>query len=222
MSLACQLEPEMTGRCACSCVIVLSLLQAPVFAAATLWTEITVRVYDNTGATEAERRPSLKVAASIVSAASVELLWKTCAEPAVPASGDRRPSGCEKPLAPGELTLRIVRSGIVADAARRALPLGDAMIDAQAKHGVLATVYIDRVTRMAEQAGVDVHELLGRTIAHELGHLLMATGAHGPHGLMRPVWSQSEIRRRQMDDWVFRPREIAAIKARTPLLRASR
>jgi len=38
------------------------------------------------------------------------------------------------------------------------------------------------------------------------------------------VWSQSEIRRRQIDDWMFRPREIAAIKARTQALslRASR
>ena len=58
----------MTGRCACSCVIVMAVLHVRMFAAETLWTEVTVRVYDNTGATEAERRPSLKMAASIVSA----------------------------------------------------------------------------------------------------------------------------------------------------------
>jgi hypothetical protein len=68
---------------------------------------------------------------------------------------------------------------------------------------------------MAERTGVDAHALLGRAIAHELGHLLMATSAHGPNGLMRPVWSQSEIRSRQIDDWIFRPREIAAIRARS-------
>jgi len=213
----------MTGRCACSCVIAMSLLHVPMFAAETLWTEVTVRVYDSTGATEAERWPSLRVAASIVSGASVELLWKTCAQPAAPAPSALRQSSCEKPLAPGELAVRIVRSGIVVDT-RSALPLGDAMIDPHTRSGVLATVYIDRVTWMAEQAGVDVHALLGRAIAHELGHLLMATGAHGSNGLMRPVWSQSEIRRRQLDDWIFRPREIAAIKARTLALfmRASR
>jgi len=83
---------------------------------------------------------------------------------------------------------------------------------------VLATIYLDRVNWMAEQTGVDARALLGRAIAHELGHLLMATGAHGPNGLMRPVWSQSEIRRRQIDDWIFRPREIAAIKARAQAL----
>jgi hypothetical protein len=216
----------MTGRFALSCVVVMSLLQVPAFAAETLWTEITVRVYDNTGATESERRPSLTLAASIVSVASVELLWKTCTEPAVAATSSnvRRPSSCDRPLAPGELAVRIIRSGVVADNKQRQLPLGDAMINSHTGNGVLATVYIDRVNWMAEQAGIDASALLGRAIAHELGHLLMATGAHSVNGLMRPVWSLSEIRRQENGDWVFRPREIAAIKARahTPLLLASR
>lgn len=217
------LEPVMTGRCACSCVVVMSLLHVPAFAAETLFTEVTVRVYDNTGATDDERRPSLKIAASIVSAASVELLWKTCTEPARPAMSTNR-SACETPLAPGELAVRILRSGAVQDGTRGEMPLGDATMNSQTGKGVLATIYIDRVNWMAEQAGVDAGALLGRAIAHELGHLLMATGVHGSKGLMRPVWSQSEIRRRHFDDWIFRPREIAAIKARTqaPLLRASR
>ena len=214
------LEPVMTGRCACSCVVVMSLLHMPAFAAETLFTEVTVRVYDNTGATDDERRPSLKIAASIVSAAAVELLWITCTEPARLAMSTNK-SACETPLAPGELAVRIVRSGVVGT--RGELPLGDATMNSQTGKGVLATIYIDRVNWMAEQAGVDAGALLGRAIAHELGHLLMATGVHGSNGLMRPVWSQSEIRRRQIDDWIFRPREIAAIKARTQalLLRAS-
>jgi hypothetical protein len=75
-------------------------------------------------------------------------------------------------------------------------------------------VYADRVDWMAKRTGVPPPELLGRAIAHELGHLLMATSAHATHGLMRPVWSQSEVRRRRTSDWSFEPREIAAIRAR--------
>jgi hypothetical protein len=219
------LEPVMFGRRACSCVVVMSMLHVPAFAAETLFTEVTVRVYDNTGATVAERRLSLEIAASIVSAASVKLRWKSCAEPGrLAPTNTRDRSACEMPLAPGELVVRIVRSAVVRDGTRRELPLGDATMNSQTGKGVLATIYIDRVNWMAEQAGVDAGALLGRAIAHELGHLLMATGAHGSKGLMRPVWSQSEIRRRQIDDWIFRPREIATIKARTQalLLRASR
>lgn len=216
----------MTGRCALSLVVVMSSFQLPALAAETLFTEVTVRVYDNTGATDAERRPSLRVAASIVSAASVELLWHSCTEPAGAAalSDLRRSRACDTPLAPGELALRIVHAGAVDDGSRHVLPLGDAMINSQTGGGVLATVYVDRVTWMAERSGIDARALLGRAIAHELGHLLMATGTHGPNGLMRPVWSQSEIRRRQVNDWIFRPPEIAAIKARMQMrfLRASR
>ena len=218
------LEPVMTGRCSCSCVVVMSLLHVPAFAAETLFTEVTVRVYDNTGATEGERRPSLEIAASIVSAASVELLWKTCTEPArlqcPPTLVVRAPARCRSPR---ESSLSESCAPVVEDGTRRELPLGDATMNSQTGKGVLATIYIDRVNWMAEQTGVDAGALLGRAIAHELGHLLMATGAHGSNGLMRPVWSQSEIRRRQIDDWIFRPREIAAIKARTQalLLRAS-
>jgi hypothetical protein len=93
-------------------------------------------------------------------------------------------------------------------------PLGEALIDTRARAGVLATVYVDRVNWLAARTGVDRDELLGRAIAHELGHLLMGTSTHGTTGLMRPVWSPSDVRRRESGDWSFEPQEIAAIKAR--------
>ena len=142
----------MISRSTLSLVVVMSSLQMPASAAETLFTEVTVRVYDNTGATDAERRPSLIVAASIVSAASVELLWHTCTEPAGSASPSdtRRAHPCAMPLAPGELAVRIVRSRGGDDDSRRLRPLGDAMINSQRGAGVLATVYLDRVNWMAE------------------------------------------------------------------------
>ena len=120
---------------------------------------------------------------------------------------------CDAPLGPRELVLRIVRS-VPIDGHRSDLPLGNALINSDVGTGVLATVYIDRVEWVAERTGVHRDTLLGRAIAHELGHLLMATSIHHTRGLMRGVWTPSEIRRRQERDWVFGPGEIAAIKAR--------
>ena len=193
------------------------LMPLPASAAETLWTEIAVRVYDSTGASSADRTSALKIAEAIVAGASVELVWRVCDGPARPESRSRARSGdsCQTPLAPGELAVRIIRSGAVMDETRRDLPLGDALIGAGTGGGVLATVYADRVEWMAARTGVNVRHLLGRAIAHELGHLLLATSVHGTAGLMRPVWSQSEIRRGYSGDWKFRPREIAAIKERT-------
>jgi hypothetical protein len=94
------------------------------------------------------------------------------------------------------------------------LPLGDAMIDTHAHSGVLATIYFDRIEWLARQAGADGRTLLGRAIAHELGHLLMATTTHGPVGLMRAYWSQDEVRRAHPRDWSFAPGELAAMRRR--------
>ena len=100
------------------------------------------------------------------------------------------------------------------------MPLGDAMVDRQSGAGVLATIYFDRVLWLAHQAGADSRVLLGSAIAHELGHLLLATTSHGPAGLMRALWSQDEVRRGHSSDWTFAPTEIAAIRRRADARRS--
>jgi len=190
----------------------------PASAAETIWTEVVVRVYDSSGARGPERRAALTIAASIVAPAAVELVWHTCDTAAQRPSSARGVDPCHAPLGPRELALRIVRS-VPIDGKRLDLPLGSALIDTGAGTGVLATVYIDRVDWVAERTGVHRDTLLGRAIAHELGHLLMATSIHYTRGLMRGMWTPAEIRRRQERDWVFGPGEIAAIKARGAVAR---
>jgi hypothetical protein len=94
------------------------------------------------------------------------------------------------------------------------LPLGDAMLDTRTGTGVLATIYIDRVEWLAREAGGDSRALLGRAIAHKLGHLLLASTSHGPVGLMRALWSQEEVRRSLTRDWTFAPTDVQAIRYR--------
>src|SRR5262249_37331804 len=66
--------------------------------------------------------------------------------------------------------------------------------------------------RLAAEAHTDCNVLLGNAIAHELGHLLMATNSHGPVGLMRAFWSQDEIRTNRTPDWTFAPGDANAIR----------
>lgn len=198
----------MSLRFVVSVMFVLTMPLTAARAAGTLGTEVPVRVYDSTGGV---RQVSLDVAASILSAASVELAWYSCASP-----NPERDARCDAPLQPGDLSVRIVRHPPGHDR-RFDLPLGDAFVDTRAHAGVLATLYWDRVVVMSRQTGADRHVLLGRAIAHELGHLLMGTSEHGAGGLMRAVWSSGEIRRSRTTDWIFGPPEVAAIKARTRL-----
>jgi hypothetical protein len=100
--------------------------------------------------------------------------------------------------------------------------LGHALIDHQKQTGELATVFVDRTRRLAGNLGIDHRVLLGRTIAHELGHLLLATTAHGASGLMREFWSRDELLGTRRDDWIFAPLDAAAIRERLTRSRGQR
>lgn len=181
----------------------LTCTPSPTHGAVTAWTAVVVRVYDANGVLAGTNGQALDQASKALEAASIDVIWRRC--PASPS--------CDAPLAPGELAIRIVR----APAPPRysgTLPLGDAMIDTRGGTGVLATVYVDRIEWLAHEAGADSRALLGRAIAHELGHLLLATTTHGPVGLMRAHWSQDEVRRGRPRDWNFAPTELAAMRRR--------
>jgi hypothetical protein len=179
----------------------------PLHAANLEGRHISVRVYDRAGLSTGSRDLALAHAAVVLSRASVEVTFFPCGRrDPIP------PSGCDVPLAGDEMALRIVR-GMPSRDDRQASRLGDALIDWQTPRGVLATAYLDPIVCLARMAGRDVPTLLGHVIAHELGHLLMATTSHATHGLMRAVWSPAELRREISDDWAFSPFEADAMRA---------
>ena len=183
--------------------LLLMCTPSPARAAVTAWTTVIVRVYDANGVIAGTNPQALDQAHKALDAASIDVIWRMC--PASPS--------CNAPLAPGELAIRIVRAPLPQHYSGT-LALGDATIDTRTGAGVLATVYVDRIEWLAHETGTDSRALLGRAIAHELGHLLLATTTHGPVGLMRAHWSQEEVRRGQPRDWSFAPTELAAMRRR--------
>jgi hypothetical protein len=67
----------------------------------------------------------------------------------------------------------------------------------------LVTIWADRVDKMARSAGADAGTLLGRAIAHEIGHVLLGTTRHASHGLMRAEWTDHELILNEPFDWMF-------------------
>ena len=177
---------------------------ATASAAVALLDDTVVRVYDSAGVQAEMKESAFAVAAQTLAAASVAVRWKEC---------DGAGPSCRAPVAPGELVVRIVRAP-APGRARPHLPLGDAFVDRGTGAGVLATIYADRVMRVAAAAGIDAATLLGRAIAHELGHLLLATDAHATRGLMRPTWSREDLRKERSADWIFTPEEVAHLRRR--------
>jgi hypothetical protein len=167
------------------------------------WKGLTVRVYDNANVPKAALRTALDVAGQALRPADVDVTWLTCST----SSGGR----CTVPLGRGELMVRLVRS--TAQSPSDDDELGTALVDPATGTGVLATVYVDRVERLARGSEGDLGTLLGRAMAHEIGHLLMGRASHAVHGLMRPRWTRAEIARNARADWRFEAPELRAIRA---------
>jgi hypothetical protein len=109
---------------------------------------------------------------------------------------------CRQPLGATELMLRVNSSK--PDDGRQYVSLGFSLVNAaDGTAPYLATVYANLVVNVARAAGVDAWELLGRAMAHEIGHLLLATNRHAPTGLMRAAWSRAELRHGNTADWQF-------------------
>jgi hypothetical protein len=178
-----------------------AMLPTALTAADMARTAITVRVYQTAGLSSALEQRALAEAKALLGTARVDVSWRMC-------PGDQAAT-CQSPLGSSELSVRMIRTG--ASWQGVSATLGEAHVDRQTGDGVLATVHVNRVVRLADEAGTDPGVLLGRVTAHELGHLLMGEG-HSFIGLMRPGWTLAEIRQNRSFDWRFTAADLAAMR----------
>ncbi len=163
---------------------------------------LTVRVYNSSTAPAGDLAETLATAQRILDAAGVSVEWLDC---------PHRAADCAVPMGRADATVRIV-SVPVPHSYRGLLPMGESVIEPQAHSGSLATIYADRVAWLARAAYADARVLMGRAIAHEIGHLLLGTNSHSRSGLMRARWSEDELRHEMPIDWVFTPGDIRRIR----------
>jgi hypothetical protein len=95
---------------------------------------------------------------------------------------------------------------------QRAVALGESMLDREERSGVLMTVDLFSIRAVANRASTSLASLLGRAVAHEIGHLLLGTAEHPRLGLMRASWSLDELRGLKPAYWGFSGRESAQMR----------
>lgn len=93
----------------------------------------------------------------------------------------------------------------------RIVALGESMLDRE-QHSVLMTIDMLPVRVIAERTVAALPTLLGRAIAHEMGHLLLGSAEHARAGLMRALWSHDELRGMKPAHWEFSPREASQMR----------
>jgi hypothetical protein len=180
-----------------------SVLVAGITEAAPPHISVAARIYNTARVPSDLAAAARAVAARTLGVTHIDIAWRNC--DAADECGQVPPRG--------ELIIRLVRSSDAIGKAA-ALVLGEASVDTGAGAGVLATIYVDRVELMAGLSDADAASLLGRAIAHEVGHLLLATRTHSSSGLMRAQWTRNEIRANQTADWALTKADAAAIRRR--------
>jgi hypothetical protein len=183
---------------------------------------VVIRTYDYTGIPTDDLTLSLDEVRLIFEDAGIAVEWKIC-----PVTSDApaisRP--CGEMIQPNEFVLRLLASSLAsstpsstsssAAAGRRRTALGYSLIERKGSSGpLMMTVFPDLVGNIARDARADHPIVLGRAIAHELGHLLLGTVIHSGGGLMRPFWSRSEIKRNSRPDWLIRPGQARQMRDR--------
>ena len=166
---------------------------------------LVLRVFDRSGDSAADRQEAMQTADAILRQADVTATWVDCSNGARQASH----AICTDPLGRGELAVRLTRAPEEKPKEKKAKQsptvqrsLGYSMVE-PAIGGTLATVFTDRVAWLASSAHSTYAALLGRAVAHEIGHLLIGTSEHSQSGLMRAVWTAAELARNERDDWLF-------------------
>jgi hypothetical protein len=157
-----------------------------MLAHAALVLSLTVRVYDAYGVTPSTLTSARESVDRIMTGAGIRVTWVQCP--------------CDTAVGNAELVLRAISAP---PSSGDSSELGFSYVDVQQKSGTLATVYVDRVRRMAQLADVDEGELLGRAMAHEIAHLLLGTRDHASDGLMRGKWTVSELTTNRALDWLL-------------------
>jgi hypothetical protein len=167
---------------------------------------IAVRLYDSTRLDTPVRKAAVGRTAQLLGAAGLTLQFHDCT-PGVNMSR----GACDASRSPDDLIIRFVRSRDGPSPATRHV-LGFATIDGATRRGTMATVFTDRVAALSSLARLSIDTLLGRTIAHEIGHLLLGTNEHGANGLMREVWTLDELAGGRNEHWTFTAAELARLR----------
>jgi len=201
------------------CVLALVAMPADVRAGTP---RRVIRVYDRATGIGTARTVGIHTAAALLAEAGIDADWRDCTT-----GGEHAP--CLDVRSPGDLVVRIAPR-YLADAgpssssisARQTvsdgeLQLGFASFDPRARIGVMATLFHDRLLTVANRTAVDYSELLGRAMAHEVGHLILLAAGHSRHGLMRAVWTDAELAENRREDWMFSRDERDRLQAASAL-----
>jgi len=142
---------------------------------------ITLRVYDYVHVNRPALLAAENEAAAILAEAGVQARWVDCRTS--PAEMDSYPD-CQWARQATDFELRVLPDAMVDSRAKWQDALG-AAYEFGGLSSYIANVFYDRVNSLSGGGRAPLAVMLGRAMAHEIGHLLLGANSHSRTGIMR-------------------------------------
>jgi hypothetical protein len=131
-----------------------------------------------------------KEAARIFTRSGIELIWLDCEPSGSVEWGSVSP--CQRDMGPIEFWMRFVTRGRLPSRE----PTGDVLGFTESEESRISNTSVIRYAAAVDaaekwRAGVD--QILGATMAHEVGHLLLGASAHSANGVMCGYWGRVQF-----------------------------
>jgi hypothetical protein len=149
---------------------------------------INVRIFNYAGVERSVFSKARREASRIFSRSGVEINWIECAASTDEANNDLR---CTARMGPSDLLIRVLAGPMTGFESHG--ELGVALIPAGGGFGSRASVFQDKIRDYCERWQASQGLLLGHTIAHEMGHLLLGANSHSGGGIMRAPWNRRTL-----------------------------
>lgn len=150
---------------------------------------ITLRVYDYVRLDRPRLLAAESEATAILAQAGIEARWMDC--PKSQAEFDNYPD-CQSVWRANDFVLRVLPKAMVDSRTKWQDALGSTPECGRAGT-CTSNVFYDRTIRLAEGASATLPVLLGRAMAHEIGHLLLGANSHSRTGIMHAFWSGGDL-----------------------------
>lgn len=170
---------------------------------------VTLRVYNYANASRTILLASETETAGILARAGITARWIDC--PTSHAAWQDFPE-CHLPRTGADYMVSILPQAMSSLVPKTGDPLGNA--DDTDLDPRRAAIFYDRIRALAGGDTAPFQVLLGRVMAHEVGHLLLGRNAHARTGIMKAAWSDGELSGQAGSAMVFTAAQALRMKAR--------
>lgn len=171
---------------------------------------LVVRLHNYARVKPAVLSPAKHVAGQVFGAIGIELLWLD-----VPLTRAELANSAGTLWEPGAavVDVNILPRSMTALAKLPKSALGLTPMTREGECVTFASVYYDRIEQAVRYTAASTSQILGYSIAHELGHMLLRTTHHSSTGIMIADWKLVDVRHAAQGLVGFTPQQEESMRA---------